>query len=72
MNNTESTKKSYYVIKSIYMTRYLQRAGFELKKVAINKFNPIHNVYMFEDTIELRNAMKRYSDKQRELGYYKG
>ena len=56
--NTKHTDKKHYVVKSMYLCRYLQQKGFELQKTRINKFNPILNVYLFDDTTELHDAIK--------------
>ena len=69
------TKKYYdanhYVVKSIYLCRYLQKEGFELKKVKLNKFNPQYNVYLFEKTDELLQAIDEYRQMKQEAGYNK-
>ena len=51
--------KNHYVVKSMYLCRHLQQLGFELKKVKPNKFYPRHNVYLFEHTEELMNALTK-------------
>ncbi len=51
------TDKPHFVVKSMYLCRYLQQQGFELQKARVNKFNPLHNVYLFKDTEELRKAV---------------
>lgn len=60
--------KNHYVVKSMYLCRHLQFLGFELKKVKVNKFYPRHNVYLFEDTDELRQALTEYR-QMKEAGY---
>lgn len=54
------TDKPHFVVKSMYLCRYLQQQGFELQKTRVNKFNPLYNVYLFEDTEELRKVVKDY------------
>lgn len=54
------TDKPHFVAKSMYLCRYLQQQGFELQKTRVNKFNPLHNVYLFKDTEELRKAVNDY------------
>ena len=44
----------------MYLCRYLQQQGFELQKTRVNKFNPLHNVYLFKDTEELRSVVTEY------------
>ena len=61
--------KNHYVVKSLYLCRFLQNKGFELKKVKINKFNPKHNVFLFENTQELQQALTEYRKMKEEAGY---
>lgn len=62
---TKYTDKPHFVIKSMYLCRHLQQKGFELQKTRVNKFNPLYNVYLFEDTPEPRQAVKVYSQQKR-------
>lgn len=59
------TDKPHFVVKSMYLCRHLQQKGFELQKTRINKFNPLYNVYLFEDTVSLRDAVSKYSEARR-------
>lgn len=54
------TDKPHFVAKSLYLCRFLQQRGFELQKTRVNKFNPLHNVYLFKDTEELRSVVTEY------------
>lgn len=58
------TDKRHVVVKSMYLCRYLQQKGFELQKTRINKFNPILNVYLFNDTAELHDAITEYTKER--------
>lgn len=60
-------QKRCYIIKSIYLCRYLQQKGFELIKVKMNKFYPKHNVFLFENTEELHQAISEYHNMREEL-----
>lgn len=59
--------KRHYIIKSIYLAKYLQQKGFELVKVKMNKFYPKHNVFLFENTEELHQAISEYHNTREEL-----
>lgn len=59
------TDKPHFVVRSMYLCRHLQQKGFELQKTRINKFNPLYNVYLFEDTASLRDAVSKYSEARR-------
>ena len=61
--------KPHYVVKSLYLCRFLQQRGFELKRVKINKFNPKHNVFLFENTAGLQQALTEYRKMKEEAGY---
>lgn len=63
------TDKPHFVAKSLYLCRFLQQRGFELKRVKINKFNPKHNVFLFENTAELQQALTEYRKMKEEAGY---
>ncbi|EKY26575.1 DUF5659 domain-containing protein [Clostridium celatum] len=52
--------KKWYIIKTFKMCRYLQEKGFEIIKIMPNKENPKWNVFAFEDSNELRQAMEQY------------
>lgn len=41
----------------------LERMGFKVVKIAPNKKKPQFNVYFFEDTIELHDAIHKLLDK---------
>lgn len=53
-------KLNLYIIKSIRMTNFLIRQGFDLRQVIDDENNPHYKVFLFEDTQELRNAMSRF------------
>ena len=61
----EYTDKPHFVIKSMYLCRHLQQRGFKLQKTKINKFNPLYNVYLFDDTPQLRKVVAEYSRMKR-------
>lgn len=39
---------------------YLRERGFKIIGKEVNRYNPEFDVYLFEDTPELRNAMNNY------------
>jgi hypothetical protein len=49
-----------YVIKTQAMATFLMSKGFRLIKLDKDKNNSYRNVYLFKDSVELRNAMKTY------------
>lgn len=55
-------KRKNYVIRSIGMMNYLYSKGFRMVKIEKCRENPDFNVFIFEDTDELRLCMKEYTD----------
>ncbi len=49
-----------YVIRNQIMATFLMSKGFRLIKLDVDKYNPNRNVYLFNDTPQLRNAMNEY------------
>lgn len=41
----------------------LEKRGFEVKKIAPNKYKPNFSVYYFEETVELRKAAQELINK---------
>ena len=58
MNNT--TKRQTYVCKRLRLCRYLIDHGFEPYKIAPNKDEPKHNVYLFERCKALDMVLMKY------------
>lgn len=56
----EILENNYYVVRSLSMTNYLVRKGFDIKKVDDNEANPEFKVFLFADSQELRDAMSEY------------
>ena len=52
-----------YVIKNQVMASYLMSIGFRLVKLDVDRNNLNRNVYLFNDSKELRNAMTEYKKK---------
>lgn len=52
--------KKDFIIYNLRLARYLIDNGFIYKKTAVNINNPKYNVYYFEDSNELRNAVEQY------------
>ena len=50
--------KKDFIIYNLRLARYLIDNGFIYKKTAVNINNPKYNVYYFEDSNELRNAVE--------------
>ena len=59
----EILENNYYVVRSLAMTNYLVRKGFDIKKVDDNKANPEFKVFLFADSQELRDAMSEYIER---------
>lgn len=51
-----------YVVYSLRLANILSNKGFQIKGTRINYKNPKYTVFMFEDTEELRKAIKRYTN----------
>lgn len=51
----------YYVVKTMRQASWLINEGFKKIKEQKDRNNPKFNVFLFEDTIELRSALARYS-----------
>ena len=51
-----------YVVFSQRLARALCKRGFELKGTRINKKRPMYNVYLFENTEELKKAISELVD----------
>lgn len=52
-----------YVVYTKKLARSLINEGFELKNTAVDNNNPKFNVYYFENTQELQNAIKRLTKR---------
>lgn len=55
----------YYVVKTMRQASWLINEGFEKIKEQEDRNNPKFNVFLFEDTIELRSALERYKYRKR-------
>lgn len=51
----------YYVIRSLKMTHYLVRQGFDIQNINDSNENPKLKVFLFTDSPELRRAITRYT-----------
>lgn len=52
-----------YPIFSRRIVRELEKQGFKVIKMAPNNFHPELNVYYFEETVTLRNAVQKLIQK---------
>lgn len=50
----------FYVAKTMRLASYLVSKGFRVKKEQPDRNNPKYNVWLFEDSIELRGALLNY------------
>lgn len=50
-----------YVVKTQVMATYLMTKGFRLIKLQQDRNEPDRNVYLFKDSLELRNAITEYT-----------
>lgn len=50
-------KKEIYSMK---MATYLRKLGFQIENVEVNPYKPEFNMWIFQDTPELREAMRNY------------
>lgn len=46
------------------MAIYLRRLGFKILSTEVNPYNPEFDMWIFEDSHELRDAMGRYNKGQ--------
>ena len=53
-------KTKFYMIQSLNMANWLCSNGHKIIKVEDNTKNPNLKVFLFEDTIALRNTMKQF------------
>jgi hypothetical protein len=56
-NNTERTY--YYVAKTLRMANFLAKK-FDILKVVDDRENPNYKVFLFEDTLALREYLRQY------------
>lgn len=49
----------YFVVFSKRLSKALVSNGFEIKKIEKNKKNPKYNVFLFEETLELKNNISK-------------
>jgi hypothetical protein len=50
----------FYVIQNQSMAGYLMVNGFKLHKIEVSKKDPSRDVFLFEDTEKLRQAMSEF------------
>lgn len=48
-------------IYSMKMATYLRKLGFKIVSVEVNPYKPHFDMWVFEDTPELRTAMSKYN-----------
>lgn len=58
--NITNIKAKFYMIQSLSMANWLCSNGHKILKVEDSAKNPSLKVFLFEDTIELRNTMKQF------------
>lgn len=61
MENIE--KQYYYVAKTLRMANYLAKK-FDMLKVQTDKYNPNYKIFLFKDSLELREYLKGYKSLQ--------
>lgn len=54
-----------YVVKTMRLASWLINEGFKKIREQTDRNNPKFNVFLFEDTIELRSALERYKNRNR-------
>ena len=54
-----------YVVKTMRLAVYLINEGFEKLREQTDRNNPKFNVFLFQDSIELRSALERYKNRVR-------
>ena len=54
-----------YVVKTMRLATYLINEGFEKLREQADRNNPKFNVFLFQDSIELRSALDRYKNRIR-------
>lgn len=54
-----------YVVKTMRLAIYLINEGFEKLREQPDRNNPKFNVFLFQDSIELRSALDRYKNRVR-------
>ncbi|EES50027.1 hypothetical protein NE172_04845 [Clostridium botulinum] len=53
------TINQYYIAKTLRMANYLAKK-FNIIKVQTDKFNPNYKIFVFQDSLELRNYLEGY------------
>lgn len=54
------TKTNMYIVRSLSMTNWLCRNGHQILKVEDSEKDARFKVFLFEDTAELHDTMKRF------------
>lgn len=54
-----------YVVKTMRQASFLINEGFQKIREQEDRNNPKFNVFLFEDTIELRSALERYKNRNK-------
>ena len=54
-----------YVVKTMRLAIYLINEGFKKLREQPDRNNPKFNVFLFQDSIELRSALDRYKNRVR-------
>lgn len=57
---TQNNKTQMYIVRSLSMTNWLCNHGHKILKVEDSEKDPRFKVFLFEDTVALRNTMKRF------------
>lgn len=52
-----------YIVRTLKLKRYLEEKGFKVEGTAPNRDIPNFIIWLFEDTKELRQAVKEYCKK---------
>lgn len=56
----QNKKDSIYVCRKIRLLNHLLNKGFMFIRTEQDKYKPNYNVWLFKDTIELRNSIEEY------------
>lgn len=57
MARTVKAKTDFYIVRSLAMTNYLVRNGYDIQKVEDSIDNPKYKVFLFEKTPEFEHSV---------------
>lgn len=56
----QNKKDTIYVCRKIRLLNHLLNKGFMFIRTERDKYKPNYNVWLFKDTLELRNSIEEY------------